>query len=109
MSKIPYIAPPIMRKSMGWVQSEQAFSGWCKGRALLETGLQGPVYLATTLAQPAAQLDVYVLSSEPHTCSTAASVLKGHTLQSHCSSWLPKRPCLLPKQAKSAIDFCKPY
>ena len=34
-------------------------------------GWQGPVCLGAMLAQPAAQVDVYVLSSEPHTCSTA--------------------------------------
>ena len=56
------------------------------GRALLETGLQAPVYLGTMLAQPAAQLDVYVLSSEPHTCSTAASACEGLLSVSHSLS-----------------------
>ena len=56
------------------------------GCALLETGLQGPVYLGTMLAQPAAQLDVYVLSSEPHTCSTAASAHEASPLWSHSFS-----------------------
>ena len=41
------------------------------GDSLLEMGWQGPVCLGAMLAQPAAQVDVYVLSSEPHTCSTA--------------------------------------
>ena len=41
------------------------------GDSLLEMGWQGPVCLGAMLAQPAAQVDVYVLSSEPHTCSRA--------------------------------------
>ena len=45
------------------------------GDSLLEMGWQAPVCLGAMLAQPAAQVDVYVLSSEPHTCSTAFTQL----------------------------------